>query len=96
MSKAPDLDKEIERLHGRLPAWAARTLRKARKPEAAWLRVPMALALLLGGLLGFLPLLGFWMAPLGLALLAADLPFLRQPMAKCLAFINRKLAAQEG
>ena len=45
-----------------------------------------------GGFLGFLPILGFWMLPLGLALLALDLPFLRGPMARCLAYINGKLA----
>ena len=41
---------------------------------------------------GGLPILGFWMLPLGLALLAIDVPFLRRPMARLLAFINGKLA----
>lgn len=40
-------------------------------------RVPAAVLLILGGLLGFLPVLGFWMLPLGLLLLAVDLPVLR-------------------
>ena len=31
------------------------------------------------------------MLPLGLALLAVDLPFMRPPMARLLAFINGKL-----
>lgn len=41
------------------------------------LRLPLAVLLILGGLLGFLPVLGFWMLPLGLLLLAVDLPVLR-------------------
>jgi hypothetical protein len=43
-----------------------------------------------------LPVLGFWMVPLGLALLAIDVPFLRGPFVRLLAFINRKLASQAG
>lgn len=41
------------------------------------LRIPIALVLILGGLLGFLPVLGFWMLPLGLLILAIDLKALR-------------------
>lgn len=40
-------------------------------------RMPVAVGLILGGMLGFLPILGFWMLPLGLLLLAIDLPALR-------------------
>lgn len=29
---------------------------------------------MVGGVLGFLPVLGFWMLPLGMALIALDLP----------------------
>jgi hypothetical protein len=43
-----------------------------------------------------LPILGFWMVPLGLALLAVDVPFLRGPLGRLLAYINRKLASQAG
>jgi hypothetical protein len=34
--------------------------------------------LVLGGLLGFLPVLGFWMIPVGLAILAIDFPPVRR------------------
>ena len=32
---------------------------------------------MVGGVFGFLPILGFWMLPLGAALVALDLPFMR-------------------
>jgi hypothetical protein len=64
----------------------------ARKPSAVWLRVPLGIVLTIAGFFGFLPVLGFWMTPLGVALLVIDLPFLRGPMARVLAFFNRKLA----
>jgi hypothetical protein len=62
-----------------------------------WQRLMVATVLIVGGILGIvLPVLGFWMVPLGLALLAIDVPFLRGPFAWLLAFINRKLASQGG
>ena len=42
------------------------------------LRVVVGLLLLLGGVLGFLPILGFWMIPLGLVVLSYDLPIVRR------------------
>lgn len=92
MTAKHDLNDELDRLQTHLPAWAGRMLDAARKPGAVWVRVPLAIVLMAGGVVGFLPILGFWMIPLGLALLALDIPFLRGPLARLLAFINRKLA----
>jgi len=94
MSRQPDFDDELQRLTQRVPTWARRIIKSASRPDAAWLRIPLAVGLMVGGVLGFLPVLGFWMLPLGIALLALDLPFLRGPLARFMAFINRKLAPQ--
>ena len=51
-----------------------------RKPSSRWLRLPVGLLLVAGGLLGFLPVLGFWMLVPGLLLLSLDVPFLRLPV----------------
>lgn len=96
MGQKPDFDQELDRLQRRLPAWAQRAMQAARRPGAVWMRVPLALALTGGGIVGFLPILGFWMVPLGLALFALDLPFLRGPLARLLAYVNGKLAAWRG
>ena len=37
-------------------------------------RTALGVLLILGGLLGFLPVLGFWMIPLGLAIVLLDVP----------------------
>ena len=66
-------------------------MRWVRTPAAIWTRVPIAIALILAGFLGFLPILGFWMVPLGLALIALDVPFLRGPLAAGLGVVSRKL-----
>ena len=90
MSGAPDFDTEAQKLERRLPRWAARMLHWTRT-SSIWLRLPIAILLMAGGVLGFLPVLGFWMVPLGLVLLAQDVPFLRPPMARLFAWTNRKL-----
>jgi len=96
MARKPDFDDELERLQRHLPAWARSMIQFAKRRDAWWVRLPLAIALMVGGVLGFLPILGFWMLPLGLALLALDLPILRSPLARVLAFINEKAAAQAG
>jgi purine-cytosine permease-like protein len=47
-------------------------------PRSALVRIVIGLALIVGGLLGFLPVLGFWMIPLGLLVLSVDLPIVRR------------------
>ena len=41
-------------------------------------RLPIGLLLIGGGFLGFLPVLGFWMIPLGLAIIFFDVPWVRR------------------
>jgi len=41
-------------------------------------RIVIGTVLVIGGLLGFLPVLGFWMVPLGLLVLSQDLRFVRR------------------
>lgn len=96
MSGSPDFERELDRFEGHLPRWLASMLRRIRKPGAIWLRIPIALLLIVGGVFSFLPILGLWMMPLGIALLAIDLPFMRPPLARLFAYINRKLAPRAG
>jgi len=43
-----------------------------RVPGSPGLRTALGVALCVGGVLGFLPVLGFWMLPLGLLVLSID------------------------
>jgi len=52
--------------------------RLLRLPRRAPLRIALGTALIAGGILGFLPILGFWMLPLGLLVLSQDLPAVRR------------------
>jgi hypothetical protein len=51
-----------------------KALRKLSKDSPRFVSVPIGLVLVIGGILGFLPVVGFWMLPLGLAILAAHSP----------------------
>ncbi len=68
----------------------ARILRRLRAPEATWVRVPVGFLLILGGVFSFLPVLGIWMLPLGLVLLAYDVPFLKPPIGRALVWGERR------
>ena len=74
-----------------MPAWVARNLKRLRGERAVWVRVPAGIALIGGGVLSFLPVLGIWMLPLGVALLAQDIPAMHKPMARLLDFTNRMI-----
>jgi hypothetical protein len=39
---------------------------------------------------------GIWMLPVGLALLAHDIPMIRRPMARLLHFTNRKIEKRKS
>jgi hypothetical protein len=91
MSHKPDFHEEMDRLQGNMPGWAGRNFDRLRRPRAIWMRVPAGIALTGGGVLGFLPVLGVWMLPVGLALLAHDVPPMRRPLARVLHFTNHKI-----
>ena len=47
-------------------------------PQSKGLRVGLGILLVAGGLVGFLPVVGFWMIPLGLLVLSVDIPVVRR------------------
>ncbi|MEQ9144928.1 MAG: hypothetical protein RLO08_11275 [Parvibaculaceae bacterium] len=52
--------------------------RKYKVPGSAPIRIGLGVLLVFGGILGFLPVLGFWMIPLGMVILSVDLHFVRR------------------
>ena len=66
-----------------LPAQYAERVARPFAPSFGELAAgPAGVLLIVGGLLGFLPILGFWMLPLGIALLSLDIALLRRPTAR--------------
>lgn len=52
--------------------------RTIQLPRSRLFRIAIGVILIVGGILGFLPVLGFWMIPLGLLVLSVDLPPVRR------------------
>jgi hypothetical protein len=73
-----------------------RARRRISEPRYRWLRIPLGGLLVLAGLLGFLPILGFWMIPLGLSLLAVDFPALRPILRRFREWLRRLLGRQSA
>ena len=85
-----ELDRHFVWFEAKLSPRPAGFVRWLRKPSSRLVRIPLALLLVVGGVLSFLPILGLWMLPLGLLLIAQDVPFLQAPLARMLGWIERK------
>ena len=83
------LDRHFAWFESRLPPRPARFVRWLRQPSSMLVRIPLAVLLMVCGVFGFLPVLGLWMLPLGLVLIAQDVPFLEKPLARMLDAIER-------
>lgn len=59
-------------------------------PRSRPVRVGLGVALILGGVLGFLPILGFWMLPLGVIVLSVDSPVMRRLRRRTEVWWGRK------
>ncbi|MDB5652793.1 MAG: hypothetical protein JWQ94_406 [Tardiphaga sp.] len=90
-----EVDRHFAWFENKLPAGPAKFVGWLRKPSSKLVRIPLALLLMLGGVFSILPVLGFWMLPLGLLLMAQDLPFLQKPVAQSLGWLERKWIARE-
>lgn len=60
-------------------------MRWGRRHLPPGLRSLVGVACIAGGTFGFLPVLGFWMIPVGMALIALDIPPLRRRLQRWLA-----------
>lgn len=90
-----ELDRHFAWFEARLPPRAAGFVAWLRKPTSRWVRIPLAFLLIVGGIFSFLPILGLWMLPLGLLLFAQDVPWLQPPLARALAWVERKLIERQ-
>lgn len=67
---------------------------KVRLPHSKLGRLGLGWGLVLGGILGFMPVLGFWMLPLGLAILSVDNPSIRRRRRRLTVWWLRKWRAR--
>lgn len=84
------LERQLDKLSKRLPKGIGGPFLWLRAPTSRWVRIPAGVLLIIGGVFGFLPIIGFWMAPLGALLIAQDVPFLRRPTLRALGWLEHK------
>jgi hypothetical protein len=85
---APRADR-LASLIARLPPRIGRATARLLHPHMRWARIPAGILLVIGGVFSILPVLGIWMLPLGLILLAEDVPILRRWRESGLDWIER-------
>lgn len=85
-----ELDRYFDWIEQQLPERLGRFLHWLRQPSMLLARIVVSLLLIIGGIFAFLPILGFWMLPLGLMIIAEDLPFLQPPLVRCFQWVERK------
>lgn len=84
------LNQAYEGLEHETPDKVSRAIRWLRSPGSRWVRLPLGVLLIIGGFFGFLPILGFEFIPLGLLLIAQDVPFLREPIGNFTLWLEHK------
>lgn len=83
------LERQIAALTGRSPRLRRLAARIQGRPGVL-VRLPLGLLLIAGGFLAILPVFGLWMIPLGLLLLAIDLPMLRPSVSAMIIRLRRR------
>jgi len=64
--------------------------REFTMPRSRGLRVAIGVLLTIGGILGFLPILGFWMIPLGLLVLSYEFAAVRRQRRRFVVWWERR------
>jgi hypothetical protein len=89
-ARANPREDRLQRLFDRLPKRIRTTVRWLRRPSARPVRAVAGVLLVGGAFLSILPVFGLWMAPLGLMLLAEDIPALRRARDRALEWIEHR------
>ncbi|HZH27394.1 MAG TPA: hypothetical protein VEY95_09445 [Azospirillaceae bacterium] len=87
------LDRAYEGLEAEVPDRVSRAIRWLRDPKARWIRLPVGVLFILASVLWFLPVVGIEMLPIGLLLIAQDVPFLRKPVGRAMIWLEGKWRA---
>jgi hypothetical protein len=87
------LDEAYEGLEREVPDRVSRAIRWLRDPKSRWIRLPVGILFIIASAFWFLPVLGIEFLPIGLLLIAEDVPFLRKPVGLFLIWLERRWLA---
>jgi hypothetical protein len=84
------LDRAFEGLERETPDTITHMLRWVRDPKSRWIRLPLGILCIVASFFWFLPVVGLEYLPIGLLLIAEDVPFLRRPVARMMLWLEEK------
>jgi hypothetical protein len=84
------LDRAFDGLERETPDRVTRVIRWVRDPKSRWVRLPLGVLCIVASFFWFLPVVGVEFLPIGLLLIAQDVPFLRKPVARLMLWLERK------
>lgn len=90
---AEKLDAIVKKYADKMPRPVRRFILWVRKPYLRRLRLVAGILFVICGFIGFLPILGFWMMPLGLIILAQDSEWLQRRTLNAVTWLESKLGS---
>ena len=87
------LDQAYKGLEEEVPDRVSRAIRWLRDPKSRWVRLPLGILLIVSSFLWFLPIVGIEFLPVGLLLIAEDVPILRKPVGRMIIWLEHRWLA---
>lgn len=84
------MDRAYKGLEREAPRWMSKHIRWLHSSKSRKFRLPIGIFLIACGLVGFLPIVGYEFIPVGLLVIAQDIPFMRKPMGKFVLWLLDK------
>ena len=84
------LDEAFDNLEELAPDRVTKAIRWIRDPKSRWVRLPLGALLIIASFFWFLPVVGIEFLPIGLLLVAQDIPFLKRPVARMMLWLEEK------
>lgn len=87
------LNQALDELERETPDRITHIIRWLRAPEARRVRLPIGILCVIASFFWFLPVVGIELLPIGLLLIALDVPFLRRPVGVSILWLEERWLA---
>lgn len=84
------LNEALDELERETPDRVTNLIRSLRKPEARRIRLPLGILCIIASMFWFLPVIGIELLPIGLLLIAIDVPALRRPVGVAVLWLEER------
>ena len=81
-ARRDELEKAFDKLERETPDLVTRAICWLHRPQARIVRLPLGILCIVASFFWFLPVIGIELLPIGLLLIAQDVPFLRRPVGR--------------